>query len=150
MFCLKKKLLQQEYPHSSLITTTWATTRKHKEEVPAEDVCKQKDLLNPSMAYGTRWFNAAFTRDLQQSLSWTELTQLFVLIPFSLRLLQPNRINLYFRLEEVENKTAKFMDAWSYNCGINSMEGLNVCKKLVFSINNIDLLLLLLLLILII
>ena len=37
------------------------------------------------MAYGTRSFNAAFTRALQLSLSWAKLTQFLVLIPISLR-----------------------------------------------------------------
>jgi hypothetical protein len=37
------------------------------------------------MAYGTRRFNAAFTRALQESLSLAESTQFLVLIPISLR-----------------------------------------------------------------
>ena len=37
------------------------------------------------MAYGTRRFNSAFTRALQQSLSWAELTEFLVLITISLR-----------------------------------------------------------------
>ena len=41
--------------------------------------------LTNSMAYETRNFNAAVTRALQQSLSWAEPTQFFVLIPISLR-----------------------------------------------------------------
>ena len=38
-----------------------------------------------SMAYGTRWFNAAFTRALQKSLSRAESIQFLVLIHISLR-----------------------------------------------------------------
>ena len=37
------------------------------------------------MAYGTRRFNAAFTRALQYSLSWTESTRFLVLLAISLR-----------------------------------------------------------------
>ena len=37
------------------------------------------------MAYGTRRFYAAFTRTLQQSLSWAESTQFLVLIPIYLK-----------------------------------------------------------------
>ena len=37
------------------------------------------------MAYGTRRFNAAFTRALEQYLSWAEWIQFLVLIPISLR-----------------------------------------------------------------
>ena len=37
------------------------------------------------MAYGTRMFNAAFTRALQKPLSWAESTQLPALIPIPSR-----------------------------------------------------------------
>ena len=38
-----------------------------------------------SMAYGTRWFNAAFTRARQQFLFWAESTQFPALTPISSR-----------------------------------------------------------------
>ena len=41
-------------------------------------------MLTNSMACGVRGFNAAFTRALQQTLSWAELTQFFVLAPIYL------------------------------------------------------------------
>ena len=48
-------------------------------------VTLNKYSLTHSMAYGTRIFNASFTRTLQLSLSWTESTPLLVLIHISLR-----------------------------------------------------------------
>ena len=43
--------------------------------------------LTDSIAYGTRRFNAEFTRALQYPLSWAESTQFLVLIPISNMLL---------------------------------------------------------------
>ena len=45
-------------------------------------------FLTNFMAYGTRSFNAAFTRALQLSLSLIESTEFLVLIPISVRSIQ--------------------------------------------------------------
>ena len=48
------------------------------------------------MAYGTRRFNAAFTRALQYSLSWAKSTQFFLLIPICLRSILILSSHLFF------------------------------------------------------